>query len=167
MSSPLFEMNPVFTWRPPANESASSIVAYRLEISQEDGFESPRTAYKPALDRELIDLALSDSLALGSRYWWRVAAIHRDGTIVYSDEADFWTWLPGDIDHSHAVDIGDLVFIVNYMFAGAGPPSPSFIMDVNGDCIAPDVTDLIYLVSYMFGNGAAPKAGCLNRSGLL
>jgi hypothetical protein len=40
-------------------------------------------------------------------------------------------------------------------------------MDVNGDCIAPDVTDLIYLVSYMFGNGAAPKAGCLNRSGLL
>lgn len=167
MDSPLFELRPVFTWRPPQGEAATGIVAYRLEISREPGFKSPAVAYTPSLDRDLIDLAISDSLAFGTHYWWRVAGICRDGTIEYSPSAEFWTWLPGDIDHSHVVNIGDVVFIVNYMFGGGDPPDPSFVMDVNGDCIAPDIADLIYLISYMFTNGAAPKAGCLNRSGLL
>ncbi len=167
MSGPLFEMKPVFTWRSADGEVAANTVAYRLETSAGPGFETPVVAYTPSLDRELIDLALSDSLAFGTRYWWRVAAIQRDGTILYSGKADFWTWLPGDVDHSHAVDIGDLVFIVNYMFGGGGPSSPSFVMDINGDCTAPDIADLIYLFAYMFTNGPAPKAGCLDRSGLL
>lgn len=165
--NPLFEMMPVFTWRPATGRAAINIVAYRLEISLEPSFQTPRVLYTPPLDNELIDLVITDSLAFGTHYWWRVAGIFRDGTVVYSDMADFWTWLPGDIDHSHAVNIGDLVFIVNYMFGGGGPTDPSFVMDVNGDCIAPDVADLIYLVAYMFTNGAAPRAGCLNRSGLL
>ncbi|MFH1686334.1 MAG: hypothetical protein ABIE70_02280 [bacterium] len=71
--------------------------------------------------------------------------------------------LRADINHDGVgPDIGDLVYLVNYMFNGGPPPpcnDPSFgymEADVNGDGVGPDIGDLVYLVNYMFNGGPAP-----------
>ncbi|MFH1686653.1 MAG: thrombospondin type 3 repeat-containing protein [bacterium] len=54
-----------------------------------------------------------------------------------------------------AIDISDLVYLVNYMFNG-GPPPPIYEeADINGDG-GIDIVDLVYLVNYMFNGGPQP-----------
>ncbi len=72
---------------------------------------------------------------------------------------DFWTWTLGDLDHSHAVDISDLVMLVDYMFNSGPAPYLLFLADIDGSCSI-DISDLVYLVDYMFAGGPAPLVGC-------
>ncbi len=62
-----------------------------------------------------------------------------------------------DYDVGDAIDISDLVYLVDFMFSG-GPPPPCFEEgDVDGSGAAPiDISDLVYLVDYMFTGGPAP-----------
>lgn len=66
------------------------------------------------------------------------------------------SWVCGDIDgNGSGPDIGDLVYLVDYMFNG-GPPPPN-LDAANVDGIAGiDIADLVYLVDYMFSGGPAP-----------
>jgi len=70
-----------------------------------------------------------------------------------------FNYRPGDLDGSFTVDIGDLVYLVDYMFTG-GPPAhwPAWRGNVNGD-FAIDISDLVYLVDFMFTGGPAPAVG--------
>jgi hypothetical protein len=60
---------------------------------------------------------------------------------------------PGD-----AMDISDLVYLVDYMFTGGGPPTCWAEANVNGLGVDEelDISDLVYLVDYMFNGGPAP-----------
>ena len=63
----------------------------------------------------------------------------------------------GNIDHSEggAIDIADLVYLVDYMFNG-GPESPcEGEANIDGEASI-DIADLVYLVDYMFNDGPAP-----------
>ncbi len=60
-----------------------------------------------------------------------------------------------DGDPGDAVDIGDLVYLVEYSFAGGPAPSCDEEADVNGDSTV-DIGDLVYLVEYSFSGGPAP-----------
>ncbi len=67
--------------------------------------------------------------------------------------------LRGDIDHSGAppVDIGDLIYLVEYMFTDGPPPACHPEADVNGDgAELIDIADLVYLVDFMFMDGPSP-----------
>ncbi|MFH1686154.1 MAG: hypothetical protein ABIE70_01375 [bacterium] len=70
-----------------------------------------------------------------------------------------FNYRPADINGDFiGPDIGDLVYLVNYMFnGGAPPPWPSWRADVNGDSSGPDIADLVYLVNYMFNGGPPPR----------
>ncbi len=62
-----------------------------------------------------------------------------------------------DYDGGDAIDISDLVYLVDYMFTG-GPEPPCFEeADMNGDT-AIDISDLVWLVDYMFTGGPPPVA---------
>jgi len=62
-----------------------------------------------------------------------------------------------DYDLGDAIDISDLVYLVDYMFTG-GPPPPCFEeADMNGD-LSLDISDLVWLVDYMFTGGPPPVA---------
>ncbi|MFH1686667.1 MAG: PKD domain-containing protein [bacterium] len=68
----------------------------------------------------------------------------------------------GDVNHDGepGPDIGDLVWLVNYMFNGGPPPPCMEEANINGeDGENPDIGDLVWLVNYMF-NGGPPPAGC-------
>lgn len=56
-----------------------------------------------------------------------------------------------------AVDISDLVYLIDYMFRDGPEPACLQEANVNGDASAiPDISDLIYLIDYMFLGGPAP-----------
>lgn len=60
---------------------------------------------------------------------------------------------PGDVNGTGAIDAGDVVYLVNFLFGGG--PVPVGSGDVNGDTEV-NVLDLFYLVNYLFASGAAP-----------
>jgi hypothetical protein len=71
----------------------------------------------------------------------------------------------GDVDNSGGEpDIGDVVFLVDWMFpqgqSGVPPPKPS-AADLNADGFIL-VDDLVWLIEYSFQGGPAPRAGCID-----
>ncbi len=65
----------------------------------------------------------------------------------------------GDADASGAVDIDDVVYLINYIFAGGTAPVPyeSGDADCSGDI---DIDDVVYLINYIFAGGPEPCAEC-------
>jgi hypothetical protein len=71
------------------------------------------------------------------------------------------SYIPGDANGSGFVDIDDVVWIINYIFAGGLDPVPIDAGDVNGSCDV-DVDDAVYLIATIFGGGPAPLPGCVS-----
>jgi hypothetical protein len=67
--------------------------------------------------------------------------------------------LCGDVNASGGVDLGDIVYLMQYIFADGQAPNPLQSGDVNCDGRT-NIGDAVYLVSYVFLGGAAPCAGC-------
>ncbi|MDF1545500.1 MAG: M28 family peptidase [bacterium] len=66
----------------------------------------------------------------------------------------------GDVNGSGMVDISDLVYLVDFMFAFGPPPVSVNGADVDGSC-AIDVSDITYFVEYLFLAGPPPMTGCV------
>jgi hypothetical protein len=62
----------------------------------------------------------------------------------------------GDANGDGMVDIGDAVFLINYIFRGGWAPFPEAAGDVNGDLMT-DLGDAVYLVNYFFRGGPPPQ----------
>jgi hypothetical protein len=73
------------------------------------------------------------------------------------DESDqfFVIYLPGDVDANGVVDVGDIMYMINYLFRATAPPIPFEAGDVNGDTDV-DVGDVIYLIGYVFLEASPP-----------
>jgi len=67
-----------------------------------------------------------------------------------------------DYDPGDAIDISDLVYLVDYMFTGGADPPCWDEADIDGSSggiSGPsdiDISDLVYLVDYMFSGGPPP-----------
>lgn len=153
---PVFDMLTYFYWSPSNDPDPLDTIRYKLEVSMDPGFTFVNT-----IDSLMsTPYTLTDSLAFSTHYWWRVTAFDNTGLSTMSPNTpDFWTWTLGDLDHSHAVDISDLVMLVDYMFNSGPPPYRLFLADIDGSCSV-DISDLVYLVDYMFLGGPAPLVGC-------
>jgi len=62
----------------------------------------------------------------------------------------------GDANANSLVNLGDIVYLVNFIFKGGPAPSPICRGDVNGSGGAPALPDIIYLVNFVFKGAAAP-----------
>jgi len=84
----LYEMLPTFEWTEATDPDPFDYVHYRLEVALDPDF-----AYVNTFD-DLTELSyqMTDSLAFGEHYWWRVLAIDNTDLATVSDTADFWTW---------------------------------------------------------------------------
>jgi hypothetical protein len=66
----------------------------------------------------------------------------------------------GDANNDGVIDVGDVVYLINYLFKSGPEPRPvQCAGDCNGDTIV-DVGDVVYLINYLFKSGPAPIAGC-------
>jgi hypothetical protein len=69
----------------------------------------------------------------------------------------YFQCLCGDANQDAIVDIGDVVYLINYVFySGAEPLSNSRCNDVNTDGVV-DIGDIVYLINYVFYGGAEPN----------
>jgi hypothetical protein len=61
-----------------------------------------------------------------------------------------------------AVDIDDVVYLINYIFAGDPAPEPLEAGDANcsGGDVPVDIDDVVYLINYIFSGGPEPCAEC-------
>jgi hypothetical protein len=64
-------------------------------------------------------------------------------------------WGCGDVDVSGDINIGDAVYLVNYIFAGGPTPKDACQGDANCDGRT-NIADVVFLISYIFCGGPAP-----------
>jgi hypothetical protein len=62
----------------------------------------------------------------------------------------------GDFNKDGAIDVGDVVFAVNYLYRSGPTPEPLELGDVNCDD-ALDVGDVVFLINFLFKSGASPS----------
>jgi hypothetical protein len=69
--------------------------------------------------------------------------------------------MPGDANGDKTINIGDAVYIINYIFKGGAAPTPYTICsgDANVHCEA-SIADAVYLITYIF-KGGPPPGDCL------
>jgi len=67
----------------------------------------------------------------------------------------------GNPNGDNTVNVGDAVFIINYIFRGGRPPDPYWLGDANCDASV-NVGDAVFLISAIFGEGPQPEC-CGNR----
>ena len=61
----------------------------------------------------------------------------------------------GDVNGDGIVNVGDVVYLVSYLYKGGPPPDPVRIGDCNCDDIV-NVGDVVFLVSYLYKGGPEP-----------
>ena len=61
----------------------------------------------------------------------------------------------GDVNSDCTVNVGDVVYLINYLFKGDQSPDPLRAGDVNCDCLV-NISDVVYLINYLFRSGPPP-----------
>ena len=75
------------------------------------------------------------------------------GFLPGSYEAGF---LRGDATGNGVIDVGDIVYLINYLFKGGPAPNPLEAGDATCDGKV-DVGDVVYLINYLFKTGPPPS----------
>ncbi len=66
----------------------------------------------------------------------------------------------GDANVDYRVNIGDVIYIINYIFKAGPPPIPLFIANANGDKSV-NIGDAVHLINHIFKGGTG-ATGCEN-----
>ena len=154
----LYDMVPTFSWTPWIIPVSYDTVYYRLRVALRSDFSQQTTV------DSITGLSVTwfDSLDFNQQFWWKVEGWVNTDSGLYtmpSNVLSFYSWTLGDMDHSHGLDISDLIYMVEYMFGGGPAMSPMCLGDFDVSCTC-DISDLIYLVDYMFGDGPDLNPGC-------
>lgn len=106
-----------------------------------------------------IDTSFVDSTAqLGRTYYYLTSATDFSGNESDpSNEAIGVRYIAGDANADGAVELGDAVYVLNYLFRNGPEPSPMESGDANCDGTV-KFGDVIYLINYLFRDG--PPPGC-------
>ena len=91
---------------------------------------------------------------LGACAW--VAA---DDVITPEPQPVDWLFIRGDTNIDGAVDIGDVIDSLNYLFAYPGGETAHCLVahDANDDELV-DISDAVYIAQYLFSGGEPPPA---------
>jgi hypothetical protein len=152
LTTPVTTPLPQFTWVSSSDPDPLDSVRYTLFIATDQHFNFT----KQIPDLTTTSFTLTDSLTWGTRYWWKVKAADRNGGTTWSNQVfTFRTVTPGDADNNGVVSLSDVVYIVNYIFAGGPAPQP--LPSGDADCSGRiNLADAVYLINYIFAAGPPP-----------
>ena len=149
---------PVFLdWGDALDPNPSDRVIYTLHISSSSQFDPESTIVIDNLSSSQRSVSLDQN---GLIYWWKVRAYDKWGEGSWSNEIfSFDLENYGDVNGDGNIDVGDVVFLVNYLYRSGPTPTPVSQGDISGDCQV-DVGDVVYLINYLFKGGPKPAKGC-------
>ena len=78
-----------------------------------------------------------------------------DSTALFFDYSHIIWEVAGDANSDGSVNVGDGVFMINWIFRGGQPPKRLKEADPNCDGL-PNVGDAVYIINYVFSSGAPP-----------
>lgn len=67
--------------------------------------------------------------------------------------------VPGDANNDSLVNLGDIIFLLSYLYKHGSVPCVIEAADANADCRI-DLGDVVYLISFLFRGGLPPVPGC-------
>jgi glucose/arabinose dehydrogenase len=67
------------------------------------------------------------------------------------------TWRHGDVNDDETLDVGDVVYLIEYLFRGGPAPAPLESGDTNCDGVV-NAGDVVFLINYLFKGG--PASSC-------
>ncbi len=104
--------------------------------------------------REALMMTASQSATPDNNYGWGI--VNAWSALHYSYAPVF---LPGDADSNGKITVSDAVYLINYIFSGGTPPTPTSSGDA--DCSGSlSISDAVYLINFVFAGGP-PPALCL------
>ncbi len=112
---------------------------------------------------EAVSWQLTALIPEEASYFWRVCSNDGFENGAWCDAVSFYmgvTYLCGDANGDFLVNIGDAVFIVNFIFNSGQEPDPLESADVNCDN-GSNIGDAVYLINFIFKNGSSPCANCV------
>jgi len=155
-SSATTDLLPSFTWTSSSDPDRFDTARYMFLIADNDNFAAADTVS----DLSDTTLTLPDSLVYGNSYFWKVEAFDKFGGVTPSDQAFRLTVVKaGDVNYDGGVNIGDVVFLVNYIFKEGAAPDPLSVGDTNNDCSI-NIGDAVTLINFIFREGPPPFIGC-------
>ena len=66
-----------------------------------------------------------------------------------------YPFIVGDANGDRIIDVGDVVYLINYLYKNGSAPNPLLAGDATCNGIV-DVGDVVYLINYLFKSGLAP-----------
>jgi hypothetical protein len=139
------------TWSTIPEADFDYYTVYRDTLSEFTPEEGNRLGYT-------IDSVFSDSTAqLGRTHYYLVCATDFSGNESDpSNEAAGARYMAGDANADGVLDLGDVVYLLNYLFKNDDPPKPLEAGDATCDGTV-DLGDAIYLLNYLFRGGDPPE----------
>jgi len=103
-------------------------------------------------------------LKYATKYYWRIEARDNHGKNTTGPIWEFTTQIYevmcGDVTNNGVIDVGDVVYLINYLYRGGPEPQPLLC---GGDCNHDDIVnvgDVVYLINYLFRGGPIPSGCC-------
>jgi len=75
----------------------------------------------------------------------------------WSDSLSIVRYICGDCNDDGIIDVGDVVYIINYLYKGESGPDPLQAGDANSNGML-ELGDVVYLINYLYKSG--PPPGC-------
>jgi hypothetical protein len=138
------------SWNPTEAPDFDYYTVYRDTLSGFTPDQSNRVGYA-------IDSVFLDSTAeLARTCYYLVCATDFSGNVSDpSNEAEGIRYSTGDANADGMIDLGDVVYLLNYLFRNDEPPRPLEAGDANCDGKV-ELGDAIYLLNYLFRGGDPP-----------
>jgi hypothetical protein len=87
--------------------------------------------------------------------YWNVVTYNLYGDPSLVREGTEPTTLRGDVNTNGVIDIGDVVYLITFLYKSGSPPNPLLAGDVNCSG-AVELGDVVFLITYLYKNGPPP-----------
>ena len=86
-------------------------------------------------------------------------ANYGSGDISILENMTIVQFICGDANSDETLNVGDAVYLINYVFKSGPAPDPLCVGDSNGD-EAVNVGDAVHMINYVFKSGPPPVEPC-------
>jgi hypothetical protein len=141
-----------FDWANTQDVNLSDQIRYDLYLSTVPGFNPDSTTIYDSL----VCSEITDTLHVG-RYYWKVKAYDNWSAETWSKQTwHFVYFIHGDVNMDDKIELGDVVYLITYLYKNGPAPDPLASGDVTCNGVV-DLGDVVYLISYLYKGGPPPS----------